>query len=42
MTAFLRTSHGWPYLLVQFILIAVVLDIAGAPAVAVFSRPRWA
>src|SRR6201986_4968289 len=33
---FLRTSQGWPYLLVPFIPLAIVLDVVGAPAVAVF------
>jgi len=33
---FLLSSEGWPYLLVPFIPIAVVLDLAHATAVAVF------
>ncbi len=33
---FLLSGQGWPYLLVPFIPIAVVLDVAGASAVAVF------
>jgi Ca2+:H+ antiporter len=32
----LLSSDGWPYLLVPFIPIAVVLDILGAPATAIF------
>jgi Ca2+:H+ antiporter len=35
--AFLRSAHGWPYLLVPLIPIAVVLDIAGATATVVFA-----
>lgn len=34
--AFLRTSQGWPYLLVPFIPLAIVLDLAHAGAVVVF------
>jgi len=34
--AFLFTPKGWPYLLVPFIPIAIVLDIAGANPVAIF------
>jgi Ca2+:H+ antiporter len=33
---FLTSAQGWPYLLVPFIPAAVALDIAGAPAVALF------
>jgi Ca2+:H+ antiporter len=36
MTRFLRSSDGWPYLLVPFIPLAIVLDLAGAPATAIF------
>jgi Ca2+:H+ antiporter len=36
MSTFLRSGQGWPYLLVPFIPIAIVLDIAGAPATAIF------
>ncbi|HZO36411.1 MAG TPA: calcium/proton exchanger [Solirubrobacteraceae bacterium] len=36
MTKFLRSSNGWPYLLVPFIPLAIVLDLAGAPATAIF------
>ena len=35
--AFLRTAHGWPYLLVPLIPVAVVLDIVGATATVVFA-----
>ena len=35
-TSFLRSSQGWPYLLVPFIPIAIVLDLASAGAVAIF------
>jgi Ca2+:H+ antiporter len=34
--AFLLTAHGWPYLLVPFIPVAIVLDVAGAPAAVIF------
>ena len=33
---FLLSGPGWPYLLVPFIPIAIVLDVVGASAVAVF------
>src|SRR5438046_3481440 len=33
---FLTSGQGWPYLLVPFIPIAIVLDVAGASATAVF------
>jgi Ca2+:H+ antiporter len=33
---FLLTSQGWPYLLVPFIPIAIVLELAHAPAVLIF------
>ncbi len=36
MARLLKTSDGWPYLLVPFIPIAIVLDVAGASAVAIF------
>ncbi|HVW18058.1 MAG TPA: cation transporter, partial [Solirubrobacteraceae bacterium] len=36
LRSFLRTSEGWPYLLVPFIAAAIVLDLAGAPAIPVF------
>ena len=36
MRPFLTSAQGWPYLLVPFIPAAVALDIAGAPAVALF------
>jgi Ca2+:H+ antiporter len=32
----LKTSDGWPYLLVPFIPIAIVLDVVGASAVTIF------
>jgi Ca2+:H+ antiporter len=32
----LKTSDGWPYLLVPFIPIAIVLDVVGASAVSIF------
>jgi Ca2+:H+ antiporter len=35
--SFLRTPMGWPYLLTPLIPIAVVLDVVGAPATAVFA-----
>jgi Ca2+:H+ antiporter len=35
--SFLRTPMGWPYLLVPLIPVALALDIAGAPATAVFA-----
>jgi Ca2+:H+ antiporter len=34
--SFLLTSQGWPYLLVPFIPLAIVLDIAGGSAIAIF------
>jgi Ca2+:H+ antiporter len=34
--AFLCSGQGWPYLLTPFIVLAIVLDVVGAPAVAVF------
>lgn len=34
---FLFSGSGWPYLLVPFIVIAVVLDVAGADPILVFS-----
>ncbi|MBB4662648.1 calcium/proton exchanger [Conexibacter arvalis] len=34
--AFLLSSDGWPYLLVPFIPLAIVLDLAGVSAVAIF------
>jgi Ca2+:H+ antiporter len=34
--SFLRTPGGWPYLLAPLIPVAVALDLAGAPATAVF------
>lgn len=34
--SFLLTSDGWPYLLLPFIPLAIVLDLAGAGAIAVF------
>jgi len=34
--SFLRTPAGWPYLLTPLIPVAVALDLAGAPATAVF------
>jgi Ca2+:H+ antiporter len=37
VVAFLRTPYGWPYLLTPLIPLAVVLDIAGAAAGAVFA-----
>jgi Ca2+:H+ antiporter len=36
LRAFLTSSDGWPYLLVPFIPLAVVLDLAGVSPVAVF------
>lgn len=36
MRRFLSSAHGWPYLLVPFIPIAIVLDVAGAGAVPIF------
>src|SRR5881392_770664 len=33
---FMTSGQGWPYLLVPFIPIAIVLDVAGASATAVF------
>ena len=33
---FLRSAQGWPYLLTPFIPLAVVLEVAGAPAGAIF------
>jgi len=35
-TRFLRSAQGWPYLLVPFIPAAIALELAGAPAPAVF------
>jgi len=35
--SFLKTPMGWPYLLVPLIPVALALDIAGAPATAVFA-----
>jgi Ca2+:H+ antiporter len=35
--AFFRTAYGWPYLLAPLIPIAVVLELAGVPATAVFA-----
>jgi Ca2+:H+ antiporter len=35
--SFLRTPTGWPYLLAPLIPIAIALDLAGAPATAVFA-----
>jgi Ca2+:H+ antiporter len=35
--SFLRTPMGWPYLLVPLIPVAVLLEILGAPATAVFA-----
>jgi Ca2+:H+ antiporter len=37
VASFLLTAGGWPYLLVPFIPIAVVLDVAGAGAVMIFA-----
>jgi Ca2+:H+ antiporter len=34
--SFLRTPTGWPYLLAPLIPVAVVLDLLGAPATAIF------
>jgi Ca2+:H+ antiporter len=34
--AFLLTAQGWPYVLVPFIPIAIVLDLVHAPAAAIF------
>lgn len=36
MRRFLTTSEGWPYLLVPFIPLAVVLEVAHAGAIAIF------
>jgi Ca2+:H+ antiporter len=36
LRSFLLSGDGWPYLLVPFIPLAVVLDLAGASSVAVF------
>src|SRR5206468_3467414 len=36
MSSFLRSGQGWPYLLVPFIPIAIVLDLAGASPTAIF------
>jgi len=36
VAAFLRTPHGWPYLLAPLIPVAVALDVAGASAGVVF------
>ncbi|MEZ5075869.1 MAG: calcium/proton exchanger [Solirubrobacterales bacterium] len=35
--AFFRTPYGWPYLLTPLIAVAVALELAGAPATAVFA-----
>lgn len=35
--SFLRTAHGWPYLLVPLIPVAVVLELTHAPATAIFA-----
>jgi Ca2+:H+ antiporter len=35
--SFLRTPTGWPYLLAPLIPVALALDLAGAPATAVFA-----
>ncbi|MGN6664908.1 MAG: calcium/proton exchanger [Solirubrobacterales bacterium] len=35
--SFLRTPMGWPYLLAPLIPVAIALDLAGAPATAVFA-----
>jgi Ca2+:H+ antiporter len=35
--SFLRTPSGWPYLLAPLIPVALALDLAGAPATAVFA-----
>jgi Ca2+:H+ antiporter len=37
VSRFLTSGQGWPYLLVPFIPAAVVLEIAGGPAVALFA-----
>ncbi len=37
MSRFLLSGRGWPYLLVPFIPLAIVLDVAGASAAAIFS-----
>src|SRR3954452_10064942 len=34
---FLTSGEGWPYLLVPFIPIAIVLDVVGASATAIFA-----
>ena len=36
MRRFLLSGEGWPYLLVPFIPLAIVLDVASAPATVVF------
>jgi Ca2+:H+ antiporter len=36
LRSFLTSGAGWPYLLVPFIPLAVILDVAGASAIAVF------
>ncbi len=36
MLSFLRSSQGWPYLLLPFIPAAIALDLAGADPVAIF------
>ncbi len=36
MRRFLLSGEGWPYLLVPFIPLAIVLDVATAPATAIF------
>ena len=35
--AFLRSAHGWPYLLVPLIPVAVALELTHAPATAIFA-----
>ncbi len=37
MLSFLRSSHGWPYLLVPFIPLAVVLELVHAGPIAIFA-----
>ena len=37
MLSFLRSSHGWPYLLVPFIPLAVVLELMHAGPIAIFT-----
>ncbi|MFL5856102.1 MAG: calcium/proton exchanger [Solirubrobacteraceae bacterium] len=36
MRRYLLSGEGWPYLLVPFIPLAIVLDVAGAPATVIF------